>query len=248
VLKEGPGEDFANREAIAKLLRFSSTHNDSDEQSVALAGYVARMKADQEAIYYVTAESFAAAKNSPHLEIFRKKGIEVLLLADRVDEWLVSSLTEFDGKPLRSVTQGDLELGKLEDEQEKEQKKKADKDFKDLLAQAKKVLGERVKDVRITHRLTTSPACLVTDSHDMSANLERILKAAGQHVPGTKPILELNPDHALIRRLKDEPDQAHFNDWVELLFDQSLLSEGGQLDDPASFVRRMNELLMPMIR
>jgi molecular chaperone HtpG len=248
VMKEGPGEDFSNQERIAKLLRFSSTHTDSETQDVSLEDYVGRMKADQDAIYYVTAESFAAAKHSPHLEIFRKKGIEVLLLTDRVDEWLASSLTTFDGKPLKSVAQGELNLGDLEDEAEKIAQEETGKAFEDIVERVKTALGEAVSNVRITHRLTTSPACLVTNENDMSANLERILKAAGQKVPSNKPIFELNPEHPLVLRLKAEADEAQFTELAQVLFDQALLAEGGQLDDPASFVKRINELLLAMAK
>jgi len=246
VLKEGPGEDFANREKIAGLLRFASTHADSEEQTVSFKDYIARMKEGQDKIYYVTADSFAAAKHSPHLEIFRKKGIEVLLLSDRVDEWLVGSLPEFDGKPLQSVAKGDLDLGKLEDEAEKEAQKQAEGEFKELVEKLQSTLGEKVKEVRVTHRLTDSPACLVTGENDISANLERLLKAAGQAAPGTRPVLEINPQHSLLARLKAEGDEAKFSDWAHLLFDQALLAEGGQLEDPASFVRRLNALLAQM--
>ena len=243
VLKEGPGEDFANKDKIAGLLRFASTHADTDEENVSLKDYIARMKDGQEAIYYVTADSFAAAKHSPHLEIFRKKGIEVLLLSDRVDEWLVGGLTEFEGKKLQSVAKGDLDLGKLEDEADKEAQKQAEDEFKDLVEKVKTTLGEdKVREVRVTHRLTDSPACIVTGEHDMSANLERLLKAAGQKGTGAKPILEINPQHALVTRLKGEADDARFADWAHLLFAQALLAEGGQLDDPASFVKRLNSL------
>ena len=246
VMKEGPGEDFANKEQLARLLRFSTTHSDSETQDVSLADYVERMKEGQEAVYYITADSFAAAKNSPHLEIFRKKGIEVLLLADRVDEWLVSSLTEFDGRPLKSVAQGELNLGELEDEEEKKAHEKVDEEFKDLIGKVKEVLGDKVSEVRLTHRLTSSPACLVTGENDMSANLERILRSAGQHVPTTKPVFELNPEHPLVAKLKQEGSDELFNDMAEILFDQALLAEGGQLDDPATFVRRLNELLLSL--
>lgn len=245
-LKEGPGEDFANREAIARLLRFASTQADGEAQDVALADYVGRMQEGQEAIYYITADSFAAAKNSPHLEIFRKKGVEVLLLSDRVDEWLVSALTEFDGKPLQSVTKGALDLGKLEDEAEKQAQEKVADDFKDLIAKVQETLGEKVKEVRITHRLTQSPACLVAGEHEMSANLERLLKQAGQQVGGSKPILELNPEHPLVLRLREEDEGERFADWANVLFDQALLAEGGQLDDPAAFVQRLNQLLLEL--
>ena len=243
VMKEGPGEDFANREKIAALLRFASTHTDTDAQVVSLKDYVGRMKEGQQAIYYITADSFAAAKHSPHLEIFRKKGIEVLLLSDRVDEWLTGNLHEFEGKPLKSVAKGGLDLGELEDEAEKTAQKEAEESMKPLVERIKATLGERVKDVRVTHRLTDSPACLVTGEGDMSANLERLLKAAGQAAPTVKPTLEINPSHALVTRLNSESDEDRFADWANLLFEQALLAEGGQLDDPASFVRRLNGLL-----
>jgi len=243
VLKEGPGEDFGNKEKIAGLLRFASTHADSEKQVVSLKDYIGRMKEGQDKIYYVTADSFAAAKHSPHLEIFRKKGIEVLLLSERVYEWMLSSLTEFDGKKLQSVAKGDLDLGKLEDETEKEQQKKAEDEFKPLIEKIQATLGDAVKEVRVTHRLTDSPACLVSGEHDMSGNMERLLKAAGQKAPSTKPTLEINPQHPLLVRLKGEADETRFSDWAHLLFEQALLAEGGQLEDPASFVRRMNGLL-----
>ncbi len=244
VLKEGVGEDHANREKIAALLRFASTHNDSEGQNVSLADYLARMKPGQEKIYYVTADSFLAAKNSPHLEVFRKKGIEVLLLAERVDEWLVSNLTEFEGKPLASVARGDLDLGKLEDEAEKKEQEKQAGEYKDLTQKIKGALGEQVKEVRVTLRLTASPACLVSDQYDMGGNLARILKAAGQKVPESKPIMEINPGHPLVQRLKYE--ETHFSDWSQVLFDQALLAEGGQLEDPAGFVKRLNELMLAL--
>jgi molecular chaperone HtpG len=244
-MKEGPGEDFANREQIAGLLRFASTHNDTDEQNVSLADYVSRMKEGQEAIYFITADSFAAAKNSPHLEIFRKKGIEVILMHDRVDEWLASSLTEFDGKPMKSVTKGALDLGELEDEEEKKQQEEVAKDFEELVKQVQETLGEKVKEVRITHRLTNSPACLVTEEGEMSANLERILKSVGQEAPSIKPIMELNPEHPLVAKLKGEVGER-FEDLTNILFDQALLAEGGTLDDPASFVAKLNKMLLEM--
>ncbi len=246
VLKEGAGEDHANKERIAKLLRFASTHADTDAQDVSFADYVARMKEGQDRIYFITADSFAAAKNSPHLEIFRKKGIEVLLLSDRVDEWVVSGITEFEGKPLVSVAKGDLDLGTLEDEAEKEAQKQEAETFKDLTDRIAKAIGEQVKEVRVTHRLTDSPACLVADEHAMGMNLERLLKAAGQQVGGSKPILEVNPQHAIVQRLKAEADEARFGDWSRVLFDQALLAEGGQLEDPASFVKRVNQLMLAM--
>ena len=244
VLKEGVGEDHANKEKIAGLLRFASTHADSEEQGVSFADYLARMKPGQEKIYYVTADSFLAAKNSPHLEVFRKKGIEVLLLAERVDEWLVSNLAEFEGKPLASVARGDLDLGKLEDEAEKKEQEKQAGEYKDLTDKIKGALGAQVKEVRVTLRLTASPACLVSDQYDMGGNLARLLKAAGQKVPESKPIMEINPGHPLVQRLKYE--ESHFADWSQVLFDQALLAEGGQLEDPAGFVKRLNELMLAL--
>jgi len=242
VLKEGVGEDFANRERIAGLLRFISTHDESDQASVSLSDYISRMKEGQDKIYYVTADSLNAAKNSPHLEIFRKKGIEVILLSERVDEWLVAHLTEFDGKPLQSVAKGSLDLGDMEDAAEKQAHEKEASEFNDLIEKMKNVLNDQVKDVRVTYRLTESPACLVADTHDMSGNLERLLKSAGQKVGHTKPILEINTQHPMVRRLKTE--EKHFDDWSHILFDQALLAEGGQLDDPASFVKRLNDLML----
>lgn len=242
VLKEGVGEDYANRERIAKLLRFVTTQSETDEPSVSLEDYIGRMKEGQEKIYFVTADNLKAAKSSPHLEIFRKKGIEVLLLADRVDEWLVSHLTEFEGKPLQSVAKGGLDLGNLEDESEKEEHKKESDEYHDLVERMKEVLGEKVKDVRVTLRLTESPACLVADTYDMGGNLERLLKQAGQQVNHAKPILEINPYHSMVKRLKTE--KGHFEDWSYILFDQALLAEGGQPEDPAAFVRRLNDLLL----
>ena len=244
VLKEGPAEDFANKDKIAGLLRFASTNTDADTQNVSLADYIGRMKDEQESIYYITADSFAAAQHSPHLEIFRKKGIEVLLMSDKVDEWLMSSLTEFEGKKLQSIAKGDLDLGKLEDESEKEAQKKVEEAAKDLIERIQKSLGDDVKDVRVTHRLTDSPACLVVGEHDLSGNLARILKASGQNAPESKPVLEINPAHRLVEKLKAEKDDAKFNDYTRVLFDQALLAEGGQLEDPASFVRRVNALLI----
>ncbi|QVL45318.1 MAG: molecular chaperone HtpG [Methylophilaceae bacterium] len=244
VMKEGPGEDFANKDKIAGLLRFASTHHDNETQSVSFADYVSRMKEGQEAIYYITADSFAAAQHSPHLEIFRKKGIEVLLMSDKVDEWMLGGLTEFDGKKLQSIAKGDLDLGKLEDASEKEAQKKVEEESKDLIERIKQALGEEVKEVRVTHRLTDSPACLVAGEHDLSGNLARMLKAAGQKAPESKPVLEVNPSHRLVEKLKAEKDDAKFNDYTRVLFDQALLAEGGQLNDPASFVRRINALLV----
>jgi molecular chaperone HtpG len=244
VLKEGVGEDHANKDKIAGLIRFASTHGDGDKQIISLADYIARMKDGQEKIYYVTADSFNAAKNSPHLEIFKKKGIEVLLLSDRVDEWVVGHLTEFEGKQLQSVAKGGLDLGKLEDEAEKQEAEKAADEYKELLDKVKTALGDKVKDVRVTYRLTDSPSCLVSDEHDPSGNLARLLKAAGQKAPDIKPILEINPQHPAVMRLKYE--EARFDDWAALLFEQATLAEGGQLDDPAGFVKRINDLMMAL--
>ena len=243
VLKEGPVEDASNRERIAGLLRFASTHTDTSVQSVSFKDYIGRMKEAQQAIYYITADSFAAAQHSPHLEIFRKKGIEVLLLSDRVDEWMLGGLTEFDGKKLQSIAKGDLDLGALQDEQEKQAKKEVEESSKPLLEKIQNTLGERVKEVRVTHRLTDSPACLVAGENELSGNLARMLKAAGHQAPEMKPTLEVNPEHALVKRLQAESEQAKFDDLAQLLFDQALLAEGGQLEDPASFVKRMNSLL-----
>ncbi|WP_069265372.1 molecular chaperone HtpG [Paraburkholderia nodosa] len=241
VLKEGIGEDHANRERVAKLARFASTHNDTNEQTVTLADYVARMKPEQTKIYYVTADTWQAAKNSPHLEVFRKKGVEVLLLTDRVDEWMLSFLNEFDGKPLASVARGDLDLGALNDE-EKQQQEKVSEELKPLVEHMKEALKDKAKDVRLTFRLTDSPSCLVADEGDMSGYLQRMLKAAGQNAPQMQPILEVNPEHPLVKALRT--DSADFGDWCNLLFDQALLAEGGALEDPASFVKRTNALLI----
>ena len=244
VLKEGVGEDFANKDKIAGLLRFASTKLDTPDEVVSLADYIGRMKEGQDKIYFVTAETFNAAKNSPHLEVFRKKGIEVLLLTDRVDEWVTGNLTEFDGKAMVSVAKGGLDLGALEDEAEKQEVEKAADEYKELVDKMKASLGERVKDVKVTLRLTDSPACLVADEHDLVMNLARILKAAGQNAPVSKPILEINPNHPAVLRLKYE--DKHFDDWAAVLFDQALLAEGGTLDDPATFVKRINQLMMAM--
>jgi molecular chaperone HtpG len=242
VLKEGIGEDHPNQQKIAALLRFASSQDDTPDETVSLADYVGRMKEGQDKIYYVTADTFNAAKNSPHLEVFRKKGIEVLLMSERIDEWVVAHLHEFDGKELVSVAKGGLDLGKLEDEAEKKEAEAEAGELKPFIERVKKSLGERVKDVRLTRRLTDSPACLVADEHDLSANLARMLKAAGQEAPSTKPILELNPKHPVVERLEHE--ERHFDDWASVLFDQALLAEGGQLDDPAAFVRRVNQLML----
>jgi len=241
-LKEGVGEDFANREKIAALLRFASTHADTADETTSLADYLDRVKEGQDKIYYVTAETFNAAKNSPHLEVFRKKGIEVLLLSDRVDEWVVSHLSEFKGKTLVSVAKGGLDLGALDDEAERKAGDEEANELKTLIDAMKKSLGERVKDVRVTRRLTESPACLVVDEHDLSANLARMLKSAGQRLPDSKPILEINPQHAIVRQLRT--GDKRFDDWSAVLLDQAILAEGGQLDDPAAFVRRVNQLML----
>ena len=240
VLKEGVGEDAVNRERIAKLLRLASTT--TDEQSVSLGDYVSRIKDKQKAIYYVTADSLEAGKASPHLEVFRRKEVEVLILTDRVDEWMLSFLNEFAGKELVSVAKGDLDLGELADAQEKEEQRKAVEQSKDLVEAVKAALGERVKDVRVTLRLTDSPACVVADERAMSQHLQRLLKAAGQNAPTMKPILELNPHHPLVQRLK--PGDKQLPEWSALLLDQAVLAEGGQLDNPADFVKRMNSMLL----
>jgi len=246
VMKEGPAEDFANRERIAKLLRFASTHSDTDEQNVSLEEYVSRMQPEQEKIYFVTADSFAAAKNSPHLEVFRKKGIEILLLHDRVDEWMVSHLTEFDGKALVSVAKGELDLGKLRDEDEEKSAKQVETEFKDFVKRIQDALADDVKEVRISHRLTDSPSCLVLEEHEMAVHLQQVMKQAGHALPAVKPILEVNPEHPLVVHLKDEQGQEKFSEWSHLLFEQALLSEGGQLEDPTVFVKRMNAILVEM--
>ena len=251
VIKEGPIEDHANKARIAKLLRFASTHADTDKQSVALEDYVSRMKEGQDNIYYLTADSFSAAKNSPHLEIFRKKGIEVLLLSDRIDEWLVSNLDEFDGKHLQSVAKGDLNLGDLADtEEEKAQQEEVIKDFESVLTQIKELLADKVSEVRLSHRLTESPACLVADVYGMSLNMERIMKEAGQSMGfgGKKPVFEINPTHPLVVKLKAEQDDTRFADLSHILFDQAILSEGGHLEDPAAFVHKLNGLLQGLLK
>jgi len=247
VLKEGPMEDYGNRERIAGLLRFATTATEGDAQTATLDAYIERMKEGQDKIYYITADSPAAARHSPHLEVFRKKELEVLLLSDRVDEWLVNGLTEYKGKHLQSVTRGDLDLGDLADKEEKEQKEKAADAHGKLLERFKQSLGERVEAVRVSTRLVDSPACLVVGEHDMSANLARVLKSVGQEAPRTRPTLELNPNHPLVKRLETEEDESRFNDLGMVLFDQAQLAEGGQLDDPAAFVGRLNKLMMSML-
>ena len=241
--KEGPIEDFKNKERISKLLRFASTANDSADQTVSLEEYLSRMKEGQDKIYYITAESYQAASHSPHLEIFRKKGLEVLLLSDRIDEWLVSYLTEFDGKALQSIAKGDLDLGSLENPEEKAQQASLSETLKPLTERIKAQLGEKVSEVRISVRLTDSPACLVSESFGMSRTMERIMKSAGQSLPPSKAVFEINPDHALVERLQAETDEARFKDWVDVLYDQAVLAEGAQLEDPSAFVRRVNALL-----
>ena len=243
VLKEGPAEDFANKEAIAKLLRFASTHNDSSEQTVSLEDYVARMKEGQKAIYYITADSYVAAKNSPHLELFNKKGIEVLLLSDRIDEWMLSYLTEFDGKPLQTITKADLDLGDLADKEENEAQKEQDKAFDSFIERVKTLLGERVKEVRLTHRLTDTPAVVSTGNDQMTTQMAKLFAAAGQPVPEVKYTFELNPEHHLVKKVADIADEAEFADWVELLLEQAMLAERGSLENPAAFIKRINKLL-----
>ena len=243
VLKEGPAEDHSNRERIAELLRFASTHNDSAVQSVSLDDYIERMKDGQDKIFYIVADSYEAAKNNPALEIFRKKGIEVLLLSDRIDEWLMSHLTEFKEKQLQSVTRGDLDLGELDDEENKAEQEKTEEAFKENLERFEKALGDKVKKVRVTHRLTDSPACIITDEHDMSTQMAKLMEAAGQAVPETKYIFEVNPEHALVQRMLEKDDDT-FKEWAEVLLDQATLAERGNLKDPASFVTKLNKLML----
>jgi molecular chaperone HtpG len=246
VLKEGVAEEPGNRETIAKLLRFSTTHTDSEEQNISLDDYIGRMKEGQDKIYYITADSFAAAKNSPLLEYFRKKGVEVLLLSDFIDNWLVSNLFDYKGKQLQSISRGALDLDKLADEQEKEELKKAGDEFKSLTERIKTVLGEKVKEVRVSNRLINSPSCLVADEHDIDPNLRRILKAAGRALPGGKPIFEVNPQHPILLRMQNEQDETRFHNWIQVLYDQAVLTEGETLEDPAEFVNRLNELLVSL--
>lgn len=244
VLKEGPAEDFANKDRIAKLLRFSSTHDDNSEQNVSLADYLSRMPETQTKIYYITADSFTAAKNSPLLEVFRKKGIEVLLLSDRVDEWLVAHFPEFEGKQFQSVAKGKLDLDDKEDKEKEAALKQEEQNLEAVLKQVKEILGDKIKEVRLTHRLIDSPACVVFDENDMGGHLARLMKAAGQAMPASKPILELNPEHRIILRLKEEQDETRFAQWTHVLLSQALLAEGEQLEDPAAFVKQLNELLL----
>ena len=242
VLKEGPAEDFANKETVAKLLRFASTHNNSSEQTVSLEDYISRMKEGQKAIYYITADSYVAAKNSPHLELFNKKGIEVLLLSDRIDEWMLSYLTEFDGKQLQSITKADLDLGDLADK-ESETQKQQDEAFGSFIERVKNLLGERVKTVRLTHNLTDTPAVVSTDNDQMTTQMAKLFAAAGQPVPEVKYTFELNPEHHLVKKVADIADEAEFTDWVELLLEQAMLAERGSLENPAAFIKRINKLL-----
>jgi molecular chaperone HtpG len=244
VLKEGPAEDHANKERIAKLLRFSSTHANKEEQDVSLDDYISRMKPGQNAIFYVIADSFAAAKSSPHLEVLRKKGIEVLLLSDRVDDWLTDHLREYEGKPLRNLARGELDLGEVQTEEEKQQQESLSKEHSSLVERLKKSLGDNVSDVRTTVRLADSPACLVLGEHDLGAQMRRILEAAGQKAPTTKPVLEINPTHPLLQRIANTTDESTFNDLSMLVFEQATLAEGSQLPDPAAFVQRLNRLLL----
>ncbi|MBZ9612795.1 molecular chaperone HtpG [Rheinheimera maricola] len=248
VLKEGPAEDGGNKEQIAALLRFASSHNDDSTQNVALADYISRMKEGQDEIYYIVADSYAAAKHSPHLEVLRKKGLEVLLLSDRIDEWLVQHLTEFAGKKLRSVAKGALDLSKLDDDETKKAQEETEKAFADVIGRFKTALGEQVKDVKVSHRLTESPACVVTDEFDMSTQMIKLMESVGQAVPEVKPIFELNPEHQLVKRIADEQDEERFAQWAQVLLDQALLSERGNLKDPASFVTRLNNLLLSLAK
>ena len=248
VIKEGPIEDFKNRERIAKLLRFASTHNDNDAQNVSLDDYISRMQEGQDKIYYITAENYASAKNSPHLEIFRRKGLEVLLLSDRVDDWLVGYLTDYEGKHLQSVAKGDLDLGALANEEEKKIAEEQGKALEPVIERIRKVLADRISDVKISSRLIDSPACLISDVYGMSRTMEKLMKNMGQTMPATKPIFEINPDHALVNRLTAETDDNRFGELAHILYDQAVLSEGGQLDDPASFVKRLNGLLENALR
>ncbi|MGK0500668.1 MAG: molecular chaperone HtpG, partial [Oceanicoccus sp.] len=246
VLKEGPAEDFANKEKIAKLFRFASTHSNNEAQDQSLEDYVSRMKEGQDKIYYVAADNFTTGSNSPHLEVFRKKGIEVLVLFDRVDEWLMGHMMDFDGKSFQDVGKGELDLGELEDEADKQEKEKLETENKDLVERVQKVLDQKVESVRVTNRLTDSPACLVVGDGDMGAQMRRIMEQAGQAMPESKPIMELNPAHSLVQKLDQESDEDRFADLVEILFDQSQLAEGGQLEDPAAYVHRLNKLLLEL--
>ena len=246
VLKEGPAEDFTNKEKISKLLRFATTHGDDQTQNQSLTDYIGRMKEGQDKIYYVAAENYHTASNSPHLEVFKKKDIEVLVLYDRIDEWLMSHLMEFGEKQFQDVAKGSLDLGDLEDKEDKKEQKKVEKEFKDLIERITEMLGEKVEEVRITHRLTDSPACLVVNEDEMGMQMRRILESAGQQVPGSKRIFEINPEHPLVEKLNDEPDMDRFNDLAMVIYDQAILAEGSQLEEPASYVKRLNKLLLEL--
>lgn len=245
-LKEAPGEDFANKEKVAALFRFASTHSGNDEQNVSLADYMGRMQTGQDKIYYITADSFSAGKNSPHLEIFAKKGVEVLIMYDRVDEWMMSYLNEFDGKSFSSVAKGDLDLGEIQDKEEKEQQEGVEKEAEKLVERLKKQLDEKVADVKVSHRLTTSPACVVLGEQEMAMHMQQLMRQAGHEVPENKPTLEINPSHPILKKMDVEIDEDRFGDWSKLLLDQAILAEGGQLDDAAGFVHRMNELIIEL--
>ncbi len=242
VMKEGVQEDFANKEELSKLLRFASTHNDDDKQTVTFEDYVARMIPEQENIYYITADSYNTAKNSPHLEVFKKKGIEVLLLTDRIDEWLVNGLTEFDGKKLKSVAKGDLD--KLDSDKDKKDVKKAQEDNKEIIEKMEKILGDKVEKIKVSNRLTDSAACIVLNEQDMALYMQQLMKQAGQEMPSSKPTLEINIEHPIFKKLSSEKDDDKFADWTSLTFEQALLAEGGQLEDPSGFVKRMNKLML----
>ncbi len=248
VLKEGPAEDAANKEQVAGLLRFASTNEDNSVQNVSLASYIERMKEGQDKVYYVVADSFEAAKNSPHLEVFRKKGIEVLLMSDRIDEWLVSHLNEFDGKQLQSVTRGGLDLGDMDDAETKEAQEKLEKEFDSVVVRIKEVLKDKVKEVKLSQRLTDSPACIVADDNDMSSQMAKLMASVGQEVPDTLPIFEINGDHDLVKHVADEQDDDKFSQWVDVLFEQAMLAERGSLKDPASFVARLNKLMLSLTK
>ena len=247
MLKEGPGEDFANREKIAGLLRFASTHRSDETQDVSLEDYITRMKPGQDKIYYITADSHATANNSPHLEIFRDKEIEVLLLVDRVDEWLMSHLTEYREKPFASIAKGELDLGEISDAQDKKELEEKEKEAQELVRRIEEVLQDKVEAVRVSHRLTTSPACIVLNEHDMALYMQHLMKQAGHELPASKPVLEINPEHALVRRMEGEQVEDRFEDWAKILFDQAILAEGGQLQDPAGFVSRLNQLISGIV-
>ncbi len=245
-LKEGPAEDTSNKEQVAKLLRFASSHDDSEVQSVSLEDYVSRMKEGQEKIFYIVTDSFEASKNSPHLEIFRKKGIEVLLMADRMDEWMMGHLTEFDGKQMQSVTRGELDLDDMDDEETKKAHEETAKEYESFVERVKESLGDAVKEVRMSHRLTDSPSCVVADGNDMGSQMAKLMESMGQAAPDNKPVFELNPDHAMVKLIADEQDDNQFKQWTEVLLDQALLAERGNLKDPATFVKRMNALMMKL--